>query len=67
MIKFIESKHAIQILKGTRQDLHTLVKLGLLKPKRIHTTRNLYSLKEVNRLVSIKKSLTVNSGVCERS
>ena len=66
MIKFIESKKAIQILNATRQDLHTLVKLGLLKPKRIHTTKFLYSLKEVNELVSVKSRAMVNSGVCTK-
>ena len=65
MIKLIESKNAIQILKGTRQDLHTLVKLGLLKPKKIHTTKFLYDLKQVNELVSVRNRLL--AGVCTNS
>ncbi len=64
MTKFIESKTAIKILKVTRQDLCTLVKFGALHPKKIHTTKNLYNLDEINELLGKKNRVISKGGLC---
>ena len=48
MSNLITSRTASNILNVTRQELNTLVKFDLLKPKRVNASKFLYNLNEVN-------------------
>ena len=65
MSNLITSRTASNILNVTRQELNTLVKFDLLKPKRVNASKFLYNLNEVNNLLIVKKR--VKGGLCTRS
>ncbi len=66
MKKFVSSNTTCTILKINRPQLSTLVAFGVIKPKRIYTTKFLYPYNEVLDLLVTKNSVIKDVKVCEK-